>query len=134
MNRLTFTMLLVPVLLAAGCGGSGGGPSVDRFAGTYTGTWTAVGDAEDTGTSTWTISPDGTVTGKDVDPSTNTTYTVVGTINRQGQLSSMSTPNNDAGPATLDGRLQFDNQGRLAGTLVWGVTPPISYNYTFSRD
>lgn len=103
------------------------------FAGSYSGTWTAVNDPSDAGTSIWTISEAGAVSGTDIDPTLGITYDVAGFINPQGQVTTTATPSNGTGSATLNGTLQFETSSRLAGNLVWGVQPPATYRYVLTR-
>ncbi|WP_025226556.1 hypothetical protein [Fimbriimonas ginsengisoli] len=124
---------LVCSVLAAGCGGSSAALSPGRFAGTYNGTWVHTTDLTDAGTSTWTFSPDGAIDGTDTDPGRHTTFHVVGHIDAVGHVTTTSTPTG-GDPATLTGTLAFDVQSRLSGILVWGVTPPLNYRYTLTRQ
>jgi len=120
-------------LLALGCGGNGdSSSSASKFAGTYDGTWVHVGDATDTGPSLWIVDNDGHVQGYDDDPGRDTTFLVVGSIDSAGNLSTVSTPGSGEA-ASLNGKLTLDGTGKLAGVLVWGTTPPLSYQYTFQR-
>ena len=123
---------LAAIALLSGCGYDGS-PEGSRFAGTYTGTWVAVNNAADAGTSVWTISESGAVNGVDTDPTLGITYSVIGLINPQGQLSSTATPSNASGGASLNGVLQFETTNRLAGNLVWGVQQPATYRYVLNR-
>jgi hypothetical protein len=103
-----------------------------RFMGTYDGMWVNVADAQDRGTSVWSVDSSGNVRGEDFDPRNEITYEVVGRIDEEGHLTSMSTPDNGDAPASLDGTMQTDN-GWFTGELVWGVEPPLSYTYTLTR-
>lgn len=131
--RTVFGLIVGFGLLASllGCGGAN--QSASRFMGNYTGTWVGIADPTDAGTSNWTIDVSGLVTGTDVDPGRGTTFTVLGTINGDGDLSSESTPAAGGGSALLTGRLDFDGDGKLTGILTWQVTPPLQYRYTFTR-
>ena len=120
------------ITMMAGCD-SYSTAEASPFAGTYNGTWVAVNDPSDAGTSVWTISSAGAVSGTDVDPTLGISYNVVGYINPQGQVTTTATPNNGTGAATLNGTLQFETANRLAGNLVWGVQPPATYRYVLNR-
>jgi len=125
--------LVLVGLLACGCAGqSASVASIPRFAGTWEGTWTNVADSTDAGTSTWTVNGDGTVDGHDFDAGRSTTFHVVGSISGTGALSSVSTPLTGAA-ATLNGPLSLSDNNHLSGVLVWGVSPPLSYQYSFTR-
>lgn len=102
------------------------------FAGSWTGTWVAIDDPEDAGTSRWEISSTGQITGLDFDPAP-INYTVTGTIADDGAVTTVATPNNGQGPSNLNGKLAFEPNRRLSGNLVWGVLPPITYRYSFAR-
>lgn len=132
MQSMKRLWLLSVCAVACGCAGSNSSLSAARFAGTYHGTWVNVNDASDAGTSTWTVSSTGAVDGTDTDPGRATTFHVVGQIDAFGNLQSMSTPAGESA-ASLDGLLQFQSNGDLSGILVWGVAPPLSYRYTFTR-
>lgn len=125
--------LLSICALACGCGGSSSSVSVARFAGSYHGTWVNQADASDAGTAAWTVSSTGAVDGTDTDPGRDTSFHVVGTIDALGNLTSTSTPAEGAA-ATLNGALGFDGDSKLTGILEWGVAPPLSYRYTFTKD
>ncbi len=116
-----------------GCAGDSS-VTPNRFAGSYTGTWENSADATDAGTSSWHIDGTGAVRGQDLDPTQQITYNLVGHVTDQGQLTSMSSPNNGTAPASLNGPMQFNGQGQLTGLLVWGVEPPLTYRYTFTRQ
>jgi hypothetical protein len=124
--------ILAFCLLAVGCAGSSSSDPGARFAGTWRGIWVNNADANDAGTSEWTISRTGVVTGQDTDPGRATTFNVAGNVDVTGRLTSTSTPSEGA-PATLNGPLSFDSEGHLTGDLVWGVQPPLTYRYTFNR-
>ncbi|RYG38483.1 hypothetical protein EON81_03560 [bacterium] len=129
------SLLAFPLLLAlAGCGGSSGGDSASPYAGTYSGTWTNLDDARDAGTATWTVQNDGTISGTDNDPGRETAFNIVGRIDSAGTVTTTSTPAGGGEAATLNGRLLFGTSGELAGTLNWGVEPPLSYRYAFTRQ
>jgi len=121
------------LLAAVGCGGSGNSTALAaRFAGTWSGTWVNTTNAADAGTSTWTIDANGNVDGHDFDAGRSTTFHVVGKIDPLGSFTSVSTPTTGAG-ASLDGPLSFGANGKLSGTLAWGVTPVLDYVYTFTK-
>ncbi|HSJ08805.1 MAG TPA: hypothetical protein VK928_02800 [Longimicrobiales bacterium] len=124
--RVGFVLLL---LAFTACGSD-----TDGFAGTWTGEWVALADATDRGTSQWTVSENGAVSGTDVDPGRGTTFTVVGTLDENGRLTTISTPGDGSGPASLEGTMTLDGDDGMSGVLVWGVEPPLSYRYTFTRD
>jgi len=125
--------LLSICALACGCAGNSSSLNADRFAGTYHGTWVNVDNASDAGTSTWTVNANGTVDGTDTDPGRETTFHVQGHVDALGNLTSTSTPEGEAA-SSLTGPLSFDGDGKLTGVLVWGVTPPLSYRYVFTKD
>ncbi len=137
-NAIPYTSLMKRFLylsafaLLAGCAGNGNGLSPARFAGTWQGTWVNTADSSDAGTSTWTISPSGVVTGQDFDPGRGTTFDVVGNIDATGRFTSHSTPTGGE-PASLNGNLAFNNDRILTGILEWGVAPPLTYTYGFHR-
>ncbi|GMV88378.1 MAG: hypothetical protein AMXMBFR81_13090 [Chthonomonas sp.] len=104
-----------------------------KFAGYYAGDWVSLTDATDAGPCTWTIGSDGTIEGTDNDPVRGLVFTVRGRIDKDGNVTTMSTPDNGDPAASLNGRLQFRADGTLSGVLEWGVAPPLSYTYTFAR-
>lgn len=118
------------VAFAAGC--SDYDNDASPFAGSWTGTWVAVNDPTDAGTSRWEISSTGRITGLDFDPAP-ITYSVTGTIADDGTVATVATPNNGTAPANLNGKLAFEPNRRLSGDMVWGVLPPITYRYSFAR-
>ncbi|MGV3618116.1 MAG: hypothetical protein ACO1SV_22550 [Fimbriimonas sp.] len=130
MKRLLLASLC---LFAFGCGGNSGSNPVS-FAGAYSGTWVNTEDATDTGTSTWTIDANGTVQGNDFETGDGVVYDIEGTIDGRGNLTAMTDPTSDEGPVPLTGRLSYDSQNRLTGTLTWAANPPLTYRYTFTRQ
>jgi len=121
-------------LLVCGCGGGSSSLTpMNRFAGTWTGTWTNVNDATDAGTSTWNVGDKGAVDGQDFDPGRATIFHVVGNITESGVLTSTSTPAGGS-PSTLDGTFELTAGSHISGVLIWGVVPPLSYQYTFTRS
>lgn len=129
MKRLL--LLSFATLAVVGCGGSGSNPVSRSFAGMYEGTWVNVNDASDTGTSMWIVAADGTITGTDTETGDGVTYAVGGDIDAAGNVDATTTQGEESD--SLTGRLQFDNQNRLTGNLVWGSVPPLTYRYTFTR-
>lgn len=110
-----------------GCGGSTG---LSPYANVYSGTWVNIDDSTDQGTSNWTIDLDGKVNGQDNDPGRETTFDVEGHIDNNGNLVSTSTPV-DGSPASLNGPMHLEN-GKLVGTLTWGVDPVSHYDYVLT--
>jgi len=130
---MRYLWLLPVLLLVCGCGGSSSSvSSANRFAGTWNGTWVNVNDPKDAGDSLWTVDSTGAVDGQDFDPGRTTIFHVVGSIDGSGMLSSNSTPAGGS-PSTLDGPFSVTAGGQFTGILVWGVVPPLSYRYTFTR-
>src|SRR5688572_31919800 len=133
MTRLGFATALFAVIVSTGCGDTSGVED-KGYAGEWEGTWVNISDASDQGTSTWIIKNTGAVSGTDVDPALGVTYQVLGTISGQGQVNSTATPNDGSGAASLNGALAVgDGKDSLSGNLTWGVTPPLTYRYTFTR-
>jgi len=131
MSKLWFASLLL--IAVCGCGGSGSGSSttVSAFAGTWSGTYTNVADATDTGTSHWTIKANGNIEGTDVDPVAHVTYATVGSIAADGTVTATSTPTGGAS-VPLSGTLTMTATG-LGGNLVWAATPPLTYTYALKK-
>lgn len=132
MRRLLFASLFVFAL--AGCGGSGSNGTAPRLAGSYEGTWVNVDDAEDAGVSSWTIAENGAITGTDIDVSQEFQYTVFGNVDSAGNVDATTSRIGADEVIGLAGRLQFDDESRLTGTLVWDSEPPLTYRYTFARQ
>ncbi|RYG46037.1 hypothetical protein EON79_11165 [bacterium] len=130
------SLFALPLLIAlAGCGGgSSDVNSASPYAGTYTGTWVSLTDTSDAGTATWTVGNDGTISGTDVDPGRETTFSIAGRIDANGNVTTTSTPAGGGEAATLNGRLVFEIEGPLAGTLTWNIATPTSYRYAFTRQ
>ena len=126
------SLLTAALIVMAGCAGSNSSVTPSAFAGSYTGTWVNTTDATDAGTSLWSVDSEGRVDGQDFDPVRGTTFHVVGRIDAAGHLISNSTPTTGSS-ATLNGDLAFNAQSKLTGQLVWGVVPPLTYTYTFTR-
>jgi hypothetical protein len=128
-------LLSLCVLALAGCGGSGSNSGTrPQLAGSYSGTWVNVDDAEDIGVSSWTIGEDGRITGSDIDVSQEFSYTVFGTVDAAGNVDAVTSLIGGEETIELTGRLQFDAQGRLTGDLHWASEPPFTYTYTLTRD
>lgn len=132
---MKFLLPLAFCLLAlAGCGGSSStGTPARTLAGEYQATWVNVADAEDHGISSWTIGQDGQIAGNDVDVSGEFSYIVLGTTDASGNVNATTSRIGPEEVIALTGRLQFDDQGRLVGDLLWASTPPLTYRYTFTR-
>lgn len=90
-------------------------------------------DAEDHGVSAWRISEDGAISGSDIDVSQEFSYTVFGNIDRSGNMDGATSRVGEEEVIGLAGRLQFDNEGKLTGDLVWDSNPPLTYRYTITR-
>jgi len=136
MNRAGRPLLaLLAIVTLSGCSYDSSANDY-KYAGTWTGTWVNVSDASDHGTSTWTIQSSGAVSGTDIDPTLGISYHVAGTITKEGQLTSTATPTPTVGaPASLNGTLALGTgNNSLAGDLVWGVSPPLTYHYTLTRS
>jgi hypothetical protein len=103
-----------------------------RFTGMYDGTWKNIADAQDQGSSVWSVDSSGNISGEDYDPRNNITYHVVGKIDEAGRVTTVSTPDNGQPASSLNGAMTSEN-GWFTGQLVWGVEPPLTYNYTFTR-
>jgi hypothetical protein len=128
-----FALATAALFVIAGCAGDAS-VTPSRFQGSYTGTWVNVADATDAGTSTWHVDSTGNVTGQDHDAGDAIIYSLSGQLDNEGNLTSLSTPNNGDPTASLNGPMQINNQGQLTGLLVWGVEPPLTYSYTLTRN
>lgn len=91
-------------------------------------------DPTDIGASSWTIDENGRITGSDNEVSQEFSYTVLGTVDKSGNVDATTSLVGGEEMIRLTGRLQFDAQGRLTGNLVWGSEPPSTYSYTFTRS
>ncbi len=131
--HMRFLCLFLSALILVGCGGASSSLASHPYTGSWTGTWVNISDPADAGTSEWTVDSSGLIDGHDFDPGRTTTFHVVGNITESGALTSNSTPAGGS-PATLDGQMRFSSANHISGTLAWGVSPVLSYRYTFIRN
>ncbi|MBS1716933.1 MAG: hypothetical protein JSS72_04285 [Armatimonadetes bacterium] len=86
MKRYKNLLVLAPLMILAGCGGSGNQTGLNiPYQGNWTGPWTSVTLGQ-SGTFTVQIFPNGSVIGTMVNTNQNITGNVVGTVDNQGSL------------------------------------------------
>lgn len=130
--KIWISLCFLVMLVLVGCGGSGGGSStkqeVERFQGTYGGTWTS--NNSQNGTSAIAIAPNGSFSGS----IHNNTFNLDGSI--EGQIT---------GDGSFEGSIAIDNnvfEGNgtfnlspdletMTGTLVDGS---LVFTFTFTRQ
>jgi hypothetical protein len=127
MRSITMIRALLSAALALGALGAIGGwtpavataeaaSSVSPFAGSWSGTWSAVG-VELVGTYDWTISDAGRITGTVSGTSSGRSGTIVGHVDAEGNLILVRyTPNDD--PATGYGSYAFEATAEIDGDGV----------------
>ena len=97
-------------------------PSVSRFAGSWSGTWSSV-HSEDVGAFDWTISDAGRITGTVVTTTFGTSGTIVGHVGDDGNIMMIGYVPNDE-PSTghngspFQGTAAIDGDGRLVVSMT----------------
>lgn len=112
-------VLIAAVAAVVGCGGGGENPVAFPYTGTWVGTWNSP-ELEQGGEATFIIARDGEVSGAIENELFEGDGVVDGTIQENGDVSGTVTYP-DFPPMMIMGRVNFDEEGHLVGTLSQSV-------------